>query len=1305
MYHQKVGMVLKFIVNAAIVMLIIMIADAGTARAIEPPHNEDNNINCNSCHVIHAYLGKPGPSLTKSTEINDLCDTCHIIRTSPVTHEYRERDDQGNPITDDEGELIIVKMTCTICHNSHMIEKGNLCMLRSKIKTPRSGMKDVTFTSDESVDSFIHGAPNYDGMCEICHTRTNYHRNNDSGDHNHNNTTICTECHPHNDGLAGGGCMGCHSEAKGPRREVVGEFDQTSHHVSGEVEDADCVVCHDMGAHMGGTVRLKDPDAEGNIYNPANAAELENFCLRCHDGNGANGNMTPLNDGQTVPDVNNTLWANSAHNKIGYPANGGNPITCLGDGSTTGCHANGHGSANVKLLNTGVTIDQSCYNCHSEDASGPLITNNALSGGSLADDIEQAFSSVEKHDLGTSFTIGSNTYTLRCTTCHNPHVVTGKHWDVNQGKSPITRPNLSSNSTVNPRAMGTTLWGDEPGEKMADFGGTYRIPNGDTFDGAQLPDYVTFCQSCHSQSSIGGHGGIDWDGDPHGKQSANQPNGYGVAPNWYSAGKAAGWDGDDIVDLSKAWPVITRGKGDIVWSRGPYNHEERIAGANFVLSCTDCHEAHGSGVSSMLRTELNDWPESGTVTWNTSCNSCHYYYSDWHAGMSCGTASCHVSNSIHRMGAKIGSGGTRTFDPDLVVDMRFNGNLKDSGTWQMDGVWRVTAGSFVSGISGNAIEIDDDPVEVGTENEYWSTDEGKHGTWKHTEMKYNMTLEAWVYPTNDSVDERKIMAKQNYSDGGYALTLKKVDGTYRAGLLVNVNGGGDYGVWDEDANGLRGAFSTVSIPLNQWTHIGATFNTAGSGRNSSDLSVGRVRIYVNGEDVTTSFPSDSQAYCQPSSIENSIFPYSEHSVPEDSVEGDPYYQQNPWGYAGHWCATPLSIGGMNWSDVNNNFVGRLDEVKIWNVTKDASYFAAIDSSSPPYISAVGGLAGSADLWITFSEEVYANEGGSGDLQPSDFTLTDIDDGRTIVSVVHVAGDNEAMLVLSSPLDDTDDLNVDTLAPASDAIYDEHDNAAGTYSVTITPSGVCPEGATTFDLDESAASSYVLGDQGLVIGVVNDPTESLPGGEYNGYFYGDGVDNYIDFEYNSKCLQGDTALTIEVRIKPSGIEGTDNYIKRVLARDTGGNYQVSVWRNNSWTNYNAPADAASIAFWLRPVDAHGGTGWKVVLTDYDKCPIVSDHWYKVKIVWDFSKTGGIPCDIFVDDQGTAGDDAGENWAGYINATDSDQSQLTSDRFLLEGDVIATFDGAFTIGANVNNHTKNVFNGLIDWITWSPTVDPP
>jgi len=33
-----------------------------------------------------------------------------------------------------------------------------------------------------------------------------------------------------------------------------------------------------------------------------------------------------------------------------------------------------------------------------------------------------------------------------------------------------------------------------------------------------------------------------------------------------------------------------------------------------------------------------------------------------------------------------------------------------------------------------------------------------------------------------------------------------------------------------------------------------------------------------------------------------------------------------------------------------------------------------------------------------------------------------------------------------------------------------------------------------------------------------------------------------------------------------------------------------------------------------------------------------------------------------------------------------------------------EGDFIIGANVNNHNNNVFNGLIDWITWKGYADP-
>jgi hypothetical protein len=46
------------------------------------------------------------------------------------------------------------------------------------------------------------------------------------------------------------------------------------------------------------------------------------------------------------------------------------------------------------------------------------------------------------------------------------------------------------------------------------------------------------------------------------------------------------------------------------------------------------------------------------------------------------------------------SGGTRTFNPDLVLNYSFENNLKDSGSWQMDGKWYSTAGTFAAGKTG-----------------------------------------------------------------------------------------------------------------------------------------------------------------------------------------------------------------------------------------------------------------------------------------------------------------------------------------------------------------------------------------------------------------------------------------------------------------------------------------------------------------------------------------------------------------------------------------------------------------------------
>lgn len=43
--------------------------------------------------------------------------------------------------------------------------------------------------------------PPYNGACNVCHTRTGHHRRDDSGgDHTHNISKNCTDCHNHKDG-------------------------------------------------------------------------------------------------------------------------------------------------------------------------------------------------------------------------------------------------------------------------------------------------------------------------------------------------------------------------------------------------------------------------------------------------------------------------------------------------------------------------------------------------------------------------------------------------------------------------------------------------------------------------------------------------------------------------------------------------------------------------------------------------------------------------------------------------------------------------------------------------------------------------------------------------------------------------------------------------------------------------------------------------------------------------------------------------------------------------------------------------
>lgn len=1084
-----------------------------------------------------------------------------------------------------------------------------------------------------------------------------------------------------------------------------------------------CHECHNTAyAHIGnsdaGTPRNKR-------LQWWDATEQSNkTCKQCHDN--ANPDAIATADPQWYTTY--SAWQSSAHGS-----------TAKGNLQCARCHEpHGMGGASKPAMTRDLT-ETLCFNCHTSDAGAWMnVQNDAVSGSTLATSIEQAFGFGVKHPLGQSFTLtdyGNKTFTLNCISCHNVHLVTGKYWEADQNLSPITK--LTDNLNV---------WGDEASEKMTAYvgSGTYRTPNepaGAQFTGDQLPDYPSFCLSCHGDSptdvrtgasttySGNTHFGISWTSDPHGKESANMGNGTGTCPDWYGCGKAEGWDNDLCTGTqSQCWPVKIRGRGEQTWTRSPYNEEERIAGANFTLACINCHEAHGSGNGSMLRTNPNGG--TGSTIWNTMCNNCHWYYSDWHAGMSCGSASCHEVNSIHRMKKNDVGGGTRTWEPSQVVYYAFENDLNDSGTWRMHGKWyNNSAGSFTTGKNGQAAVFDGTKnVQVGTRNDYWSTDAGNHGTWVYTEMKYNTTQEAWVYLTDSSKSEYSIFTKHTgYSNGGYAFVLRNINGIFRPVFLMQADNnsftlGGNAGV--------RGAYGATGVPLNTWAHVAVTFDTAGPDRNGGDPTVGRIRLYINGVDVTTS--NSSGDIMQPGANETSIFAYSENSNYNESVCD-----------FGSWCASEFSIGGFyGWQSA---FIGRIDEASVWNITKPASYFTPIDQSTAPVLLAASWDSSIEKVLVTFTEGVYTNTGMSGALTPADFTLASAG-GRTITAVTHTAGSYSVQLTLSSPLD-ASTINVATVAAASTtAIYDKYNNAAGTTARTITGE-ICPSYPVTFNLNE-AGTSTIKETQNIISGTAyydndnNDTTAlvasttAVAGGVYTGngptVSAGSGSNYAILFDNNGTCLGATTGVSLEARIKPTGIPAntTTNYVGRIFGKwndtDNTISHQLSVWRQPAgagFANYSPAANTASIALWIKVSDMHATTNYryKPVLTEAtntgsaEYCRIENDHWYYVKATFNTNKPGGtpgqqfVPGDIYVEDQGTDGAGAGRNWVGLKNCTDADQSQFSTptaadNRKLYTADVnVAGTGGRFTIGADPACKTGasgctqvTHFNGSIDYV---------
>jgi hypothetical protein len=136
-------------------------------------------------------------------------------------------------------------------------------------------------------------------------------------------------------------------------------------------------------------VSIAQPFARDTASNVLEADVLNlqnNFCLRCHDADGASGNTTPFSTGNPVPDIDSALDTGNAYfhpvkgpgnnpkcdsasmNPPWNQDNGHDQISCFD------CHGiNAHGSANNNMLRVhiagptdGANIALFCRTCHND---------------------------------------------------------------------------------------------------------------------------------------------------------------------------------------------------------------------------------------------------------------------------------------------------------------------------------------------------------------------------------------------------------------------------------------------------------------------------------------------------------------------------------------------------------------------------------------------------------------------------------------------------------------------------------------------------------------------------------------------------------------------------------------------------------------------------------------------------------------------------------------------------------------------------------------------------------------------------
>ncbi|MBI5864879.1 MAG: hypothetical protein HZB38_10290 [Planctomycetes bacterium] len=549
------------------------------AAAVAPMQINEGNVECTTCHAVHkatsgeANNGDGDGMLLRTTKDDSLCRLCHTDHTG---HTPSGAWQPG----------------CLDCHEPHDPASNNLSLVARTVRNQTLSIdKTVVFTSRSGANSFDDGDPAvYDGICQVCHTGTSYHRHDGSGASHHDGET-CTQCHPHNAGFmpAAGSCTDCHASPQdngdgvpaGGRRAVVGEFPVGSAHAhyGASLDGAACTVCHSQTTHMDGYVDLVDPD-DGSIYRFVRGGDLtqdpdlSDFCQHCHDADGAqrlpnpadpfgNGNVPP----NTADKFNGTLQWHQFYTDY-----------CFGDDGTLRGVNSHHDISDADQTFSGAKVE--CLNCHGAHSASAESPN------------------INPAQPTTPWNGSSNDF---CLSCHN-----GGAGPADPGFPPgVTGPTIALRGIESCAYVGSPFWVDYTWTNSAHGLNSKRA--WPVYSGA--PAYELNCVDCH---------------DPHGSYTPTNTAGNPYMIRDFVDGTqfvddgylyARPWIGPPWNTYGVAREVVVSINNNVVGWGTP----QGLCGvchpywqANYTLdwwhdSCTSCESCHSHGSS----WGEYDWPGSG----------------------------------------------------------------------------------------------------------------------------------------------------------------------------------------------------------------------------------------------------------------------------------------------------------------------------------------------------------------------------------------------------------------------------------------------------------------------------------------------------------------------------------------------------------------------------------------------------------------------------------------------------------------------------------------------------------------------